>query len=227
MPINYFHQKLRMIQEVFQLSAVETILEIMMGAPKYWSVLIDTSRIQTLEELQYYIKYHKQSLLRNPEMQTQDLERRLKTLELKSSHQSSKFSKTFEVEAEANYTQKRTFKKRKPIGAHAKFTNHSFQKRDDVVSRGKTPKDKGARACRHCGSLMHWDFNHPFDGKGREERKAKAFLSTLDTDALEAFVAYENCYMEDSESEQEEANQEEEPNPEEFSENEDFPSPSA
>ena len=75
-----------MIQEVFQLSAVETILEIMMGAPKYWSVLIDTSRIQTLEELQYYIKYHKQSLLRNPETQAQDLERHLKTLELKSSN---------------------------------------------------------------------------------------------------------------------------------------------
>ena len=227
MPIDYFHRKLQMIQEVFQLSAVETILEIMMGAPKYWSVLIDTARIQTLEELQYYIKYHEQSLLRNLETQAQDLERHLKTLELKSSNQSSKFSKTFKVEAEANYTQKRTFKKWKPIGAHAKFTNHSFQKRDDVVSKGKTPKDKGARACRHCGSLMHWDFDHPFNGKGKEERKAKAFLSTLDTDTLEAFIAYENCYMEDSKSEQEEASQEEEPNPEEFSEDEDFPSPSA
>ena len=100
-----------MIQEVFQLLAVETILEIMMGAPKYWSVLINTSRIQTLKEPQYYIKYHEQSLLRNPETQTQDLERCLKTLELKSSNRSSKFSKTFKVEAEANYTQKRTFKK--------------------------------------------------------------------------------------------------------------------
>ena len=179
MPIDYFHQKLWMIQEVFQLSAVKTIIEIMMGAPKYWSVLIDTSRIQTLEELQYYIKYHKQSLLRNPETQTQDLEKHLQTLEQRSSNWSSKFSKTFEVEVEANYTQKRTFKKQKPIGAHVKFTNHSFQKRDDIVSRGKTPKDKGAQACRHCGSLMHWDFNHPFDGKGKEERKTKAFLSTV------------------------------------------------
>ena len=75
MPINYYHCKLRMIQEVFQLTLIETILEIMMGAPKYWSVLIDTSRIQTLEELQYYIKYHEQSLLRNPETQAQDLEK--------------------------------------------------------------------------------------------------------------------------------------------------------
>ena len=49
---------------------------------------------------------------------------------------------------------------------------------------------------------------------------------TLDTDALEAFVAYENCYMEDSESDQEDASQEEEPSPEEFSESEDLLNPS-
>ena len=89
-------------------------------------------------------------------------------------------------------------------------------------------KDKGARACRHCGSMNHWDFDHPFDGNRREERKAKAFLSSLNSEALEAFVAYEECYREDSEVEEEENNElEEENNPEEFSEEEDFPNPSA
>lgn len=226
-PIDYFHRKLRMIQEVFQLSASETILEIMTGAPKYWSVLIDTSRIRTISDLQYYIQYHEQALLRNPETQAQDMEKRLRVLEHRYTNRPSKQGKTFEAEAEANFT-KRKFPKKKVIGAHAKFSNYTFPKRDDIVSKGRTPKDKGARACRHCGSLMHWDFDHPFDGNRKDERKAKAFLSTLDSEALEAFVAYEDCYREDSDTEQEEPNElEEEPNPGEFSGDEDFPNPSA
>ena len=75
---------------------------------------------------------------------------------------------------------------------------------------------------------MHWDFDHPFDSNRKDERKARAFLSTLDTKALEAFVAYENCYMEDSDTEKDNINEiEEQDNPQEFSEEEDFPAPSA
>jgi len=62
-PSNYYHCKLRMIQEVFVQTETETIMEIMNRAPKYWSVLIGTSRINTLVELQYYIKYHEDSLI--------------------------------------------------------------------------------------------------------------------------------------------------------------------
>jgi len=64
-----------MIQEVFVQTETETIMEIMNGAPKYWSVLIDTSRINTLADLQYYIKYHEDSLTCNPETVTYDLEK--------------------------------------------------------------------------------------------------------------------------------------------------------
>ena len=58
MPIDYFHCKLRMIQEVFVQTQSETIMEIMNGVPKYWSILINTSRINTLSNLQYHIKIH-------------------------------------------------------------------------------------------------------------------------------------------------------------------------
>ena len=63
----------------------ETIMEIMNGAPKYWSILIDTSRINTLSDLQYHIKYHEETLMRNPNMQTHELERHIKALEARSS----------------------------------------------------------------------------------------------------------------------------------------------
>ena len=53
MPSNYFHCKLRMIQEVFMQTPSETIMEIMNGAPRYWSILINTSQINTISDLQY------------------------------------------------------------------------------------------------------------------------------------------------------------------------------
>ena len=70
-----------MIQEVFVQMESETIMEIMNGAPKCWGILIDTSRVNTIGDLQYYIKYHEEQLVRNPETQTQDLEKHIKALE--------------------------------------------------------------------------------------------------------------------------------------------------
>ena len=220
-PSDYFHRKLRMIQEIFILTPTETIMEIMNRAPKYWGVLIDTSRINTIGLLQEYIKYHEESLMRNPETQAQELEKRIKALESRSTNRTSKFTRTFEMEAETNFIRKKTPKK-KFIGAHAKFSDYQFPRNDKVVSKGKTPKEKGAWPCRHCGSSLHWDFDHPFEGK--DNRKAKAFLADLDTEALEAYVAYENCYLEDPQEESDELPEtQEQDNPEEFSEDEDFP----
>jgi len=223
-PSNYFHRKLCMILEVFDLTVSETIMEIMNGAPQYWKVLIDTSRIVTITDLQSYIKYHEESLMRNPDTQTQDLERRLKALESRPTNRLTKSAWTYKTEAESNFIKKRLIKKTF-VRAHAKFSNYQYPKNDKVISKGQTPKDKGVQACQHCGSLNHWDFDHPFDGK--DDRRAKAFLSVLDTEALEAYVAYENCYLEGLESHDNETTYlspiEEEENPQDFSEGEDFP----
>ena len=223
MPIDYFHHKLRMIQEVFVQTESETIMEIMNGAPKYWGILIDTSRVNMIGNLQYYIEYHEEQLVLNPETQSQDLEKCIKALESRSSNCYSKNANAHEAEAETNFIKKRNFKK-KPIGAHTKFSSYQYPKNDTVVSKGKTPGQKGAWPCQHCRSLNHWDFDHPF--KGKDDHKAKAFLSKLDTEALEAYVAYENCYLE-SESEEDTnptSPTEEQEDPTTFSEDEDFPS---
>ena len=194
----------------------KTIMEIMNGAPKYWSVTINTSRINTLSDLQYHIKYHEEALIQNPDTQTHKLERRIKALEEQSS----------EPEAEAHFAKKKVFG-RKLVGAHAQFSNYRFAKNDRIMSKGKTPGQKGARPCRHCRSLNHWDFDHPFNGK--YDRRAKAFLSSLDSEALKAYVAYENCYLKDSEPEEKGLASiiKEETSPQDFSEDEDFPPSSA
>ena len=108
------------------------------------------------------------------------------------------------------------------VGSHPSFAAPKLPLRDDIVSKGKTPEMKGARPCRHCGSGKHWDFDHPLTGK---DKKARTFLSELDSEALEAFAAYEQCWAEDSdpESDQEALNNiEEEEEPTEFSDEEDF-----
>ena len=208
-----------MIQEVFIQTPSETIMEIMNGAPRHWSVLIDTSRINTLSDLQYHIKYHEETLMKNPDTQTHELEKCIKALEAQSSRKPSKDVTTFE--AKANSVKKKPFKK-KLVGAHTHFSDYWFPKNDKVISKGKTPGQKGARPCRHCGSRNHWDFDHPFNGK--DDKRAKAFLSSLDSKALEAYVAYKSCYLEDLEPEEGSTDTiKEEIGPEEFSEDEDFP----
>ena len=228
-PSDYFHRKLRLIQLVFDLTPSEIIMEIMNGAPQYWKVLIDTQRITTIRDLQDYIQFHQENLMRNPETQTHELERRIKALESKSSNRSSRFARTNEAEAETNFVKKRTPFKRKPlVGAHAKFSNYQYPRNDKIVSQGKTPGQKGARPCRHCGSPNHWDSDHkPLN---REDRNSRTFLSTLDDESLEAYFAYEECYNNDSEIDDNNTNQlptiEEEEEPTQFSEQEDFQTPS-
>ena len=224
-PSDYFHRKLRYMQTVFTQTESEAIMEIMNNAPRYWSILIDTSQIHTIADLQYYIKYHEENLVRNPDTISQDLERRIKQLESRPPNRSSHAARTFEAEADTNFVKKRFFKK-KPVGAHASFSNYKFLQNDKIVSKGKTPGQKGARPCRHCGSPNHWDFDHPMSGEGN--RKANAFLTVLDDDALEAYAAYESCYLKDSDPDPDHTNPlpaiEEQEGPTELSGDEDFPS---
>ena len=161
--------------------------------------------------------------MHNPETQTYEFEKCIKALESRSNNRSSRHAHANEAEAETNFIKKKGFKK-KQTGAHAKFSSYQYPKNDSVVSKGKTPEQKGARPCRHCGSSKHWDFDHPF--KGKDDRKARAFLADLDTESLEAYVAYENCFLEpDSDDDTNPTSPtDEQEDPTTFSEDEDFPS---
>jgi len=223
-PTDYFIRKLELLQLVFDLNDAETIMEIMNGVPREWLPYIDTQRMQTVQELQNAIKYHEDTLIR---ITSNDFDRRLKALE-GSSNRSSRFKgKTYT--AETNFVRRKSTRKPfkgKLIGSHPSFAQPTLPKRDDIISKGKTPEQKGARPCRHCGSGKHWDFDHPLNGK---DRKARVFLADLDSEALDAFVAYEQCWAEDDEeSEADELPDiEEEEEPTEISEDEDFPEPLA
>jgi len=75
-----------MLQLLWNYLDIQLIMEIMEGAPKFWSIYFDPSRIQTIGELQDTIKVHEGELYNNPTTANHDLERRIKALEhMKSS----------------------------------------------------------------------------------------------------------------------------------------------
>ena len=220
-PTDYFHRKIELLQLVHDLMDLETIMEIMNGVPREWLPFIDTSRMLTVQDLLEALKYHEETLIH---IASKDIERRLKALEFSSNQPFNRKAKVNIVET--NFVKKKPFRKfnKKLVGAHKSFTKPQLPKRDDIVSKGKTPEQKGARPCHHCRSGKHWDFDHPFNGN---DRKAKTFLVDLDLEAKDTLVAYENCYYQDSEAseDEEEIPKEEEIKLDSSSEQEDFPSP--
>lgn len=91
------------------------------------------------------------------------------------------------------------------IGFSKDLPPPSYPRDDATRSKGKSPKDKGARPCRHCGSPNHWDNECKYARKGA--RMAKTHFVEPSPDYLSAQDAYEEAYYE-TESEEEEINEE-------------------
>ena len=99
------------------------------------------------------------------------------------------------------------------IGFHKDIGKPMYPRDDTVVARGKTPEEKGARPCRHCGSPKHWDNECKHARKGA--KRVKAHFAAPSGEYLAAMAAYEDAYLEESEEEPE---GDEEPSDEELEE---------
>ncbi|KIJ32726.1 hypothetical protein M422DRAFT_184133, partial [Sphaerobolus stellatus SS14] len=87
----------------------------------------------------------------------------------------------------------------RPYYSRANLIGHSdnlptppFPRDDSNISKGKTPEDKGARACRHCGSGKHWDNDCRHARNGA--RKVRAQLILMNDDDRRAMNEYEELY---------------------------------
>ncbi|KAF8593922.1 hypothetical protein BDV93DRAFT_421160, partial [Ceratobasidium sp. AG-I] len=76
----------------------------------------------------------------------------------------------------------------KLIGAHKDNPKPCFPPAHNVKSKGKSPAEKGARPCTHCGA-DHWDHDCPHTEKNR--KFVRAHLATLDEDALDSWENYD------------------------------------
>ncbi len=209
-PSEYFMRKYKLLIIVDNYSDVELIMSIMEGAPKFWTSIVDTSNLSDVHQLLEKIVYHEDALTNSPVQAREDyhvLEKRLHALEHGGGRRP--FARANKVETSSRAGTRGTPKQTKPkyaakvnlIGYSKDLPPPAFPKDDKTVSNGKTPEQKGARACRHCGSLKHWDNECKHARQGA--RSVRAHFASPSDGYLTAQAAYEEAYLETSASEQE------------------------
>ncbi|QRW24333.1 hypothetical protein RhiXN_10657 [Rhizoctonia solani] len=171
----------------------ELIFEIMNGAPKSWTTHIDTSRIVTWEDFLDKIAWHEEDLLGKDSSHNSDIQRQL--------HQMQSTLKRLEGNRHSRPSARSHLAGSKPVGWHQNNPPPKYPKDDSTVSKGKTPKDKKARPCRHCGSMMHWDRDCKHAKKN--SRFVQSHMAQADDDEWEAQEAYEDlcdeAYLDETE----------------------------
>jgi hypothetical protein len=240
-PTDYYYRKLELLQTVHDWTEPQLVSEILDNAPDYWRTIIQTTNIQTLQQLSAALEHHEHTLIKNPEANLDRIYDRLRDLERgkvrKRVHQAiaeepSASENEEEAPAEAHFIKENPVPKpdnrKNLIGAHPSIVP-KHKPADHVISKGKTPKQRGVRPCRHCGSGNHYDYDCPhseyqkkkqaFQKQGKKKgvpgkslryssrfkRKAQANLAGIDPDAYPAFVAYEQAYLSAADSSDEES----------------------
>ncbi|KAI4294046.1 hypothetical protein K525DRAFT_213608 [Schizophyllum commune Loenen D] len=157
---------------VYALKDDEIIMEVMDTAPSNWNTILSTQLYPDLVSFQSAIRYHEDALL-------------------EAGGEKKSFNR---------YDQRETWTRNKPttfarahlVGSSTDLPPPKFPKDDANISKRATPKDKGARGCRHCGSLNHWDKECKYAFKGM--RNARTRLAEASMDLLEAEDEYEDLY---------------------------------
>ncbi|QRW26688.1 Retrovirus-related Pol polyprotein from transposon [Rhizoctonia solani] len=192
-PEDYVIRKMEALTIVSNWTDSELIFEIMNGAPKSWTTHIDTSRIVTWEDFLDKIAWHEEDLLGKDSSHNSDIQRQL--------HQMQSTLKRLEGNRHSRPSARSHLAGSKPVGWHQNNPPPKYPKDDSTVSKGKTPKDKKARPCRHCGSMMHWDRDCKHAKKN--SRFVRSHMAQADNDEWEAQEAYEDlcdeAYLDETE----------------------------
>ncbi|KAG9091642.1 hypothetical protein FRC06_000481, partial [Ceratobasidium sp. 370] len=179
--------KMQLMQMAGEWSDSELMFEIMNGAPKQWRAYIDVSSILTFRDFQDKIKWHEEDLMssRSSDSDIQHQLDRMMNMLNKLEHGPKQNQQVRSHQA--------TSQPNKPVGWRKDLPKPQFQKQKDDRFKGPSPKDKGARACKHCGG-NHWDKFCPKSAKGY--LAAKANMANTDDEGLQAELDYEDLQNE-------------------------------
>ncbi|KAI5885681.1 uncharacterized protein SCHCODRAFT_02673404 [Schizophyllum commune H4-8] len=157
---------------VHNLDQDEMIMEVMDNAPSSWNNILTTTLYPDLRSFQSAIRYHEDALMdaSAPARSTDN-----------------------------HYEPRRSGSKPRPqpsarvhlVGASKDLPPPRFAPDNTNVSK-VTPKDKGARNCRHCDSPFHWDKECKHARKGM--KTARTRLAEASKDHLEAEDEYDELY---------------------------------
>jgi hypothetical protein len=205
-PMGYYYRKLRAIRVSYSGWDEYTIVnQILDDAPEGWQKYF-SYQPNTLYDLSDLIQANQHLFKKDADisLHVDQLMEEMKKMKGKSNGNNwsnraeagtnRAFVKKTNMTAKANATEP------KLIGAHPKFSEFPFPKRDDIVSKGRTPEQLGVRPCKQCGSGKHWDNDCIHKGK---KRSAKVNLASANEDLLQALDDYEAAQLA-SESEPEE-----------------------
>ncbi|KAJ3767924.1 hypothetical protein FB446DRAFT_848768 [Lentinula raphanica] len=166
-PSEYYIRKSELLTTVYELADSEIISEVMEGAPANWSTILSTKDYNTVLDFQSAIKFYEEILL--------DLNRKPTP-----SYQGSNRDRSNLPFTNRSYL----------VGTRTDLLPPPFPRDDSNVSSCRTPKDQGARPCRHCGSDLHWDPKCKYS----KRRMARARLCETFADNLFTQDEYEELY---------------------------------
>jgi hypothetical protein len=210
-PCDYFYRKLQLLNTIADWTDSQLISEIMESAPDFWVQIIDTQRLESLEDLQDAIAYHEERLASSRSQARDDrkvdrLQEQVNSI-LNRLNRSNRLPFRGSAPARANKISAASSKPNKAlIGAHPSIQPQFPRDDSNVTTKGLTPAQKGARSCRHCGSAQHWDNECKYAKKGN--KIVRANVANVSEDYLAAMDAYDEAYFTSS-SETEESDNEE------------------
>ncbi|KEP44964.1 hypothetical protein V565_338990, partial [Rhizoctonia solani 123E] len=203
LPEDYVIRKMEALTILSDWTDSELITEIMNSAPEHWTLYIDTSTVTTWDDFLDKVAWHEEKLLNSEISSSSDIQRQLNEMK-------SMLKRLESPKHSGRATARSQQAASKPVGWHKNNPSPPYPKDDSTVSKGKTPKDKKARPCRHCGSLMHWDRDCKY--AKQNSRAVRTHMAEASEDEWDALEAYEDlcddAYMEDCESETEDSESE-------------------
>lgn len=212
-PSEYFIRKFKLLDTAEDYSESLMIMSIMDGAPKFWRSIIDTMTLRDTADLQDKIHYHEDALRQSPLESNYNLrgfESRLKALEEGRKVPTRRFplravnaNKVSTTEQPQEFTWEVSANL---VGYSKELPKPLFPRDDTVRSKGKTPEDKGARPCRHCGSPKHWDNDCKHSRKGMKQVRSN--LATAGEDYWDAQEDYEELYYASSQEDDDDSEEE-------------------
>ena len=198
-PSAYYIRKVELLTTVLPMTDAQIIMEVMDNAPAEWTPILNPQLLTRPTELLQAIKFHEHLLMRGSagSSRMEELEKRLNRLEIGRS--SNRFgpsrrsnpagSRLAETEANVHL-----------VGWTPKLGKPPFPRDDKTISKGKTPEEKGARPCRHCGSPKHWDNDCKYRRSG--EKRARANLASSSEDYSQAQQDYDDLYYDSADGEE-------------------------
>jgi len=182
-PSKYYICKSKLLNTVYNLEDSELILEVMEGAPASWNTILTTQLYIDTIEFQEAVWFHEDNLI---------------WMSAEVTFRKELYEQDYQFQNKDTYTPQAWVHL---VGEFKGQELPKFPKDDANISKwGKTPEEKGAWPCHHCGNGKHWDYEcwHSFKGN----RAARANLSQISAEGTIAQNKYDDLYYSlDSDSE--------------------------